>query len=137
MMRLEKKYKNRGFIALVSAIIISVVLLVFTATLSYSLFFARYVILESEYKERSLALAEGCVDVALLKLANDPNYTGNELVTIGSDICTIRAIGGSSNKVIETQAIFPQSNTGAYTDLRVTVDPNTLAVISWNEIASF
>lgn len=138
MSPLEKKYKNKGFIALISAIVISMALLVVTVTLSYSSFFSRYTMLESEYKERSSALAEGCVASALLKLAGNSSYIGGETITIGSDICSIRTISVSgSNKIIETQASFPNTNSKAYTDLRVAVDIDTLVVASWQEIPSF
>lgn len=123
-----------GFIALMSAIIVSAVILVVTVTLSYSSFFTRYNLLDSEFKERSGALAEGCVDAALLKLAGDPSYSGNETANIGSETCQIRLILISgTNKIIETRASFQN----AFTNLRVTVDQNTLAVISWIEIPHF
>lgn len=130
---LRKKGKA-GFIALTSAIIISAILLVATITLSYSSFFARYGILESEYKERSSALAEGCVEVALLKLANDPgliiSVNSEPPITIGGNTCTIYSIENSgSYKIIKTQAIFRN----AYTHLMVTVNPDTLAIVSWLE----
>lgn len=128
------KNSQNGFIALVSAIIISAVLLVATVTLSYSSFFVRYNLLDGEYKERSSALAEGCVDAAILKLAGDPSYSGNEPITIGSELCTVRPVQISgNNKIIETQAEFQNS----YTNLRVVVDQNTLAVQSWQEMPHF
>ena len=133
-----------GFIALISAIIISAVLLVVTVTLSYSSFFARYNLLDSEYKDRSSALAEGCVDAALLKLANDPNYyANNERTLIGSDECHIKQIClPSSNcskaplsgqQIIETYANFQN----ACTNLSVAINQNTLAVQSWEEVPYF
>lgn len=125
---------NNGFIALISAIIISAVLMIVTITLSYSSFFVRYNLLDSEYKERSSALAEGCVDAALLKLANDFNYLGNETITIGGEPCTIRGLQPSgSNKIIETHAGFQNANT----NLSVVVDPSTLGVVSWQEVPHF
>lgn len=126
-----------GFIALMSAIIISAILLIITVSLSYSSFFARYAILESEYKERSSALAEGNVDAALLKLASDPNYTGTETVIIGGASYTYRVMDSGSYKIIETQGKFPDNINSAYTALRVSVDAGTLAVISWVEVPHF
>jgi len=131
----SKKIADRdGFIALMSAITVSAVLMIITVTLSYSGFLARYNILSSEYKERSAALAEACVDLAILKLADDSGYAGNETISVGSDSCLIRPMTVSgSQKVIETQAIFQE----AYTNLRVAVDDTTLAVASWEELANF
>lgn len=124
--------KNRkGFIALVSAIVMSAILLIITITLSLSNFFSRFTILESEYKERSLALAEACVDSALVKIALDNSYSpSNELVSVGKSSCTIKKIiTNGSQKTIITQANYEQ----AYSNLRVTVQTSNFKVISWLE----
>src|SRR3989344_2331312 len=57
-----------GFIALISAVIISLVLMVVVFSVSTLAFFSRFNQLDSEYKEKSSALAESCVDLAILKL---------------------------------------------------------------------
>ena len=125
---------NKGYIALMSAIVVSAILLVVTVTLSYTAFFARYNIIDNEYKERSVTLAESCVDMALLKLPNDPGYTGSSTVVIGSDSCTIRPLYASGSQIIiETRAGFQN----AYTNLRIAATPATLAVTSWQEIPKF
>ena len=54
-----------GYIALISVIIISLLLITVITALSTINYFSRYNILENEYKERSSGLAEGCVDYAL------------------------------------------------------------------------
>ena len=124
------KNRDKGFIALITAIAISLILLVITVTLNQSGFLTRSTLLDSEYKERSSALAEACVDVALLKLVNDPSYLGSETITIGSDSCDIRPI---TLPTIETRAVFQQ----AATNLEVVIDPSDLSVVSWNEVPSF
>ena len=67
---------KRGFVALITAIILSLILIVITVTLNQSGFFTRSILVDSENKERSVGLAEACVDVAILRLANDPTYAG-------------------------------------------------------------
>ena len=118
-----------GFIALISAIIISAILLLVATTGSLSGFYSRFNILDAELKERSVALAEACADHALLRLANDITYTGNETVVVGAQSCTIGTVSGSSQKTFKTQGIFKNF----YTNLQITVDVTTLAVISWQE----
>ncbi len=123
-----------GFIALISAVIISAIILIFTVTLSYSSFFVRYSLLDSEYKDRSMALADGCIDYSLLKYANDSSYLGNENLAIGSDSCFIRPIQVSGNNfIIQAQAVFQNS----HTNLQVTFDKSSLVLISWTEIPNF
>ncbi|KKT00618.1 MAG: hypothetical protein UW07_C0021G0006 [Candidatus Nomurabacteria bacterium GW2011_GWF2_43_8] len=117
--------------ALMAAIIISVILLLIAANLSLTGFYGRFDILDSELKERSSALAEACVDTALLKLANDPNYAGSETITVsGSDTCNIETIFPTADPiVIDTKAIFRD----ATTKFQVQVNKSDLLVISWEE----
>ncbi len=127
----EKIKKNTGFVALISAIIISVILLLIVTNVSLTGFYSRFNILDSELKERSLSLAEGCADTAILKLANNPSYSPtNEVVTIGADSCTIISITGSTTKTILTKADFKNY----ITKLQITINTTTLAVNSWDEI---
>jgi hypothetical protein len=65
----------RGFIALISAIIISTVLLAVAATLDQGVFFARFDGLNGEYHAIAAHLADGCIETALLKLRDDYDYT--------------------------------------------------------------
>ena len=133
------KYKNdSGFVALITAIILSAVLLIIVITLNQTSFFTRGILIDSESKERSAALAEACVDIAMLKLANNPTYGGDEpAVSIGSDSCEIFHIdpllGGQ--QTIETKGIF----NGATTNLSVVVDVSVsdISVHSWTEIENF
>ena len=122
--------KNQnGFIALISAIIISVILLLVVTTTSLTSFYGRSNILESEFKERSLSIAEACVDQAFLAIANDSSYGGNQDVTIGSDHCHIGGLTGSDPRIFKTQGVFQNS----YTNLQIAVHPDTLGVVSWEE----
>ena len=79
---------NRGFIALISAIIISAVLLAAVSTIGASAFYARFDSLNAEYKRVSLGLSESCVSEALLKIAQNYAYAPAPLgdsITIGTD----------------------------------------------------
>ena len=124
--------KNQsGYIALISAIVISVVLMAVTFALSFSGYFARFNILDSEYKERSVALAEACADTALLRLALNPGYAGNETLTLGADSCFIRGITLAGGQfTIYTKAIFQKINT----NLKIFAASSDLSIISWEEI---
>lgn len=133
-MNKDLRFKNTGgFVALMSAVIISAVLLMIITLLSYSGFNSRYNALDAEFKEKSSALAEACVDQTFLELANDPNYQGNATTTIGVDQCYVGTIStGSFPKTFETRAIYG----GSHTNLRITVSA-VPAVVSWQEIPVF
>ena len=123
----RKPKQNSGFMALMSAIIISVVLLLLVTNLSLTGFYDRSNILDGELKERSSALAEACVDTAILKLANDPTYSPtNEDVFIGSDKCVINSISSGT--------IYVRADYKNYiTKLEVDVD-SSLSVTRWEEV---
>lgn len=131
MTHLEIKF-NSGFVALISAIIISVILLLIVVDVGLIGFYGRSNILEFELKERSFTLAESCVDGALLKLANNSNYTGGEVIMISSvDTCVINIFNPVADPVvITTQAIFQN----ATTHLKIKVHKSDLSSISFEEI---
>lgn len=119
-----------GYIALTSAIIVSILILAVILSLNFSAFFGRFNILASEYKENSLALAEACVEEALLKLAQNNSYSGDEEIAIGDNACRIFPIVSGVQKTIQTKAVFQN----AVSNLKVVLDPNDFSVISWEEI---
>lgn len=130
MITRDKKRNSGGFIALMSAIIISVILLLIVVNLSFSSFYSRSNILDSELKERSSALAEACVDTALLKLANNPLYfppVGGESVEVDGETCIIESVSGGT--IINIRADYKNY----ITKLEVEVDSD-IAVIRWEEI---
>ncbi len=120
---------NQGFIALMSVIIISTILLVLIVAGSLVGWYSRFNILDAESKERSSALADACVDQLLLEISFDPSYpTSQKTVALGSDTCTIAPQNGAGKYPV--QATF----NGAYTNLLVGVDPDGPSVTSWQEV---
>lgn len=128
---------QRGFVALITAIALSLALLTAAVALNQSSFFIRSSLLEAEYKARSLALAEGCADTALLHIAQNADWAGNKTVTINGETCDIRPVKknvpAAGQNMIETRAIFRD----AVTNLRVVVNASNAAVISWAEVPAF
>src|SRR3989338_297451 len=66
--------KDDGFIALISVIVITLILLTMTATLGTKGFLDRFNILEGEAKETSAGLAWACAQGARVKISTDPLY---------------------------------------------------------------
>lgn len=130
----HKKRKDRGMIALMSTIIISAILLLLATSLSFTGLYSRFNILNSESKERSSALADACIDIAILELTQNSLYSGNINSTIGENICYIGPVTTSgSQKIFKTRGIFSNS----YTNLKVVVDDTTFVVISVEEVPTF
>lgn len=123
-----------GFIALTSAIVISVLLLAITVSLGFSGFFTVFNVLDSESKERAVSLAEACVDTAVLNIAKDESYNpSNQSIIVGSDHCRIISVAPSgNNKIIKTQACVNKS----VANLRVIIG-NNFKIASWEELPNF
>ncbi len=122
-----------GFIALFSVIIISAALMLVAVSLSFSGFYARFNILDSELKAQANALADACVDVALLNLAGNSTFSGNATSSVGVDSCYIFPIATTTvQATIRTRAVVRN----VHTYYRVVVDTTltTLPVLSFEEL---
>ena len=123
----------KGYIAITSAVIISVLIMGVVFAVSFSGFFNRFNILDSSLKETANSLAEACVETALVKLAENINYGGNENIAIGSEQCAILALETNGNqKIIKTKAIVQN----AVANFKVTINAASLSIISWEELAN-
>ena len=119
--------KQHGFMALISTIIISIILLSMAVSLNLTNFYAQSNTLDSEFKEISFNLAESCIQIALLKIIQNPNYhPDNELMNINSKTCTLISI---NNGAIETMANYKNYTT----NLRAQIDPDDRSMRSLEE----
>lgn len=97
--------ENKGFFAVITAIILSFLVLLISASLSLRSFNARFNTLGLESKDRSWSLAQGCIEEAIMQLRSNSAYTGSSTITIGSSTCKILAITASgTDKVIPAEA---------------------------------
>lgn len=97
---LARRSTTEGFIALISVVIISFVLLLVATTLGLKGFFSRFNILDSESKTKSAELVNGCIETARLKLANDNSFTtpSDTDIFINTEKCTYRVSSGGKIK---------------------------------------
>ncbi|MCI0542707.1 hypothetical protein L0Y69_03085 [bacterium] len=90
-----KPQKQHGFIALISVLIISVVILGLTSLVNMTGFFSRFNTLKTEQKRVSLSLAESCANTALLNIAVSNTYApgaSGDIVSVGGDTCVIKQV---------------------------------------------
>jgi hypothetical protein len=112
-----------GFIALISTIILMIVLLMILTTTNVSSFFARINSQNGEFKRMSFDLSESCLNIALLHIAQNYNYQGDEIININTNECYIYPINYSNQEfdsitgieknktaTITTRAKFPINN---------------------------
>lgn len=138
---------ERGFVALMSIVIMSAIVLVLMFTLGISVFFSRFSVLETEHKRVSLALAEACANTAMLKIVQNASYApafGGECVSVSDTcgasgatrtcrICSVEESSGTYT--IRTRAVHK----GAYTTIEAvgTVGATNFNVDAWGEVASY
>jgi len=130
--------KKAGFIALMSAILISVVLMGLTLMVSASGFFSRFSVLHREFKRVSLGLAESCAHAALLKIGQNYNYApppGADIVPVGAESCSIKSVTYMPDppRHQETATILTQASyRGAFSTIQVsaTIQDPTLAPVT-------
>ncbi len=126
--------KDGGYVAITSAIVLSLVIFIVGSVLGSYSFLTRFNVVDFDNKQGSLSLARSCLDIALLKLANDSTYAGSETFSVDQYQCAVRPIQTSGgNKIIESRA---QLN-GATTNLKLTVDAFTLSTASLEELVKF
>src|SRR3954466_8148875 len=89
---------QEGFVALISVIIISAILLTLVFMMNLSSFFARYDAYNEDSKRVSLGLAEACIEVAKLKLVQNAAYpstlpaTGQSVTVSGTQTCRVCSV---------------------------------------------
>lgn len=125
------RHKEQGYVALVAAVILTLVILTLSVTASISGYFNRFNIVASYAKERSSSVARSCIETARLKVIQSSSYGGNENVSVGAHQCMIYPIEtNGSQKTVKAKAIVERS----VTNLRVVIVASDASVFSWEEM---
>lgn len=125
---------QKGYIAITTSIVLSILIMIVAASLGSSNLFTRFNYLDFDNKQLSFVTARSCLNYALLKLAENSNYSGNETVDISSNQCTINPVETSGqNFIIKSRSQIE----GATTNLKLTVNAATLSTISLEELVKF
>lgn len=132
---LEKNKKSKGFIALISILIIGAVVLVISIGLSLRSISETDMSLSQQQANTALSLANLCAEQALFKLESVLNYSGSETLNIDGNSCSILAITGSGNI---NRTVTTQSTVAGYTrkvKAIVSQISPVMQISSWNEVA--
>ena len=133
----------RGYIALVSALIIAAILSALALASSTDIFFARFNELDYENKLVSLDLAYSCAYEGLYESAENSIPTYHKKISVApiqsniGETCSIDSISSSGNTLtIYTHAAVDAS----YTDIKVTAvrsdtSDETISIQSWQEVS--
>ncbi len=124
---------QRGYIALMTALVISAILVLIAVSGGLSGFFSRFSALDDELKAQSLALADSCGSQVRLALINDPNYIGGQAISLGDGSCAILPTTSDNPRTFKISA----QTKDAHTNLIIVLDANSADINSWQEVASF
>lgn len=127
--------KSQGFIAITTAVILSVLTLVIALSLGQSLLISRGNKLDYYLKRSTHFLATTCLDKALLELSKSKLFEGNATTTLddGQECGILPVETSGSNKIIKTRAEI----NGIVTNLKLTVTTATLSTVSLEEVSGF
>ena len=139
---MKKNILQRGYIALVSALILSAILMILAVGLSARAFSTRFTIIDSELKMQSYGFAESCVQIAVIRvaasIAESSIYTGDaNPIPIGDGFCEIVLVTDTGSEFsVQARSIVGEATTNLQARLGFDAD-GTLIVISSREVASF
>ena len=127
---------QQGFIALISILILSAVLLATTLSLAQFGIANRFFILNLEQKVSSKKLAEACVQIARIKAYNDPTYkVGTPVsVSIAGGTCSIYSVTANTPVSGQSNIKTTAQDGETISNLCVVVDNTNGDFISWKEL---
>jgi len=127
----------KGYIALISVLIISAVLLLITLSASHFGIGRSTMALQKNQATESYYLAQACGEETLMKLKEDLGYRGEEILNINGNACNILSVEGKGNK---DRVIKVSSSTyNQFKKIKIEikrVNPET-EIKSWQEVANF
>jgi len=92
-MKKRKISYKQGFVALISSILISSILLGLALSTSSGAFSVRGNLLSREFKKMTVSLTESCIEDTILELSLNYSYSvENKNISIGEYVCTVVSI---------------------------------------------
>lgn len=128
---------QKGFIALISVLIIGALVLVISVGLSLRSVTETQISLGEQESHRALALANLCMEAALMKLESVLHYSGNEIIIVNGQSCDIMGVEGSGNL---NRTVKTKSTVSGYTKkVKVVVSKVSpvMQITSWEEVGDF
>jgi hypothetical protein len=110
---------DSGFVALTTVLVLSAVMLALGIGMVSREILGAQGSLGMEARDMARAYAEGCADLALLKLTREPGYGGSEGILMGDDSCDIGAVEGTGES--RTVRVTGHAGEHAY-ELSISID---------------
>jgi len=125
--------EDKGFVALVTILIISAVALLIGVSVSLISVGEAKMSLEENQASQAYYLVNLCAEMALMKLKENINYLGDEVINIGDESCYILPIEG--NWIVRASAIFSDR----FKRIKIVISQVNPEIIiaSWQEAPDF
>ena len=125
---------NRGYIAITTTIILSILMLILATSLGSINVLSRSGVADFYNKRTSFYVARSCLEYARLQLSLNLNYLGSESRQVGNFVCSLQLVETlGQNKILKARS---QIN-GATTNLKLTINGSTLDTVSLEELVNF
>lgn len=122
---------NKGYIALISVLIMSAVVLAIAITLNLSSIDETKTGLLKEQSLKSFSLADACSEESFIRLRRDSNYTGGQL-NFKDGYCIINISGNGNSRLIDVEANISNIIRKIRFDIRIS--GNNIIQNSWQEL---
>jgi hypothetical protein len=130
---MKKNYRS-GFIALISVLIISWMLLLAVVSLGQKAISGRFLLLDAERKARSERLAEACVEFSRIQIVNNPSYSPSpiDIKISDSDSCKIVSVMPGIGELRGIKSCANVSD--SITNLETEINGKTGEIVSQREL---
>ncbi|MEK7656079.1 MAG: hypothetical protein AAB386_05385 [Patescibacteria group bacterium] len=127
----------RGYIALISIILIEAILLVIGAGILLRSSGVAKTDVSIDKQARAQAAVSACADYALNQLKETTVYTGNQLINVGGDTCYIMNVSGIGGTNRTVQATSTVSGYTRKIKIQITKVNPTMIISSWEDVVGF
>jgi len=129
--------QNNGYIALVTVLIITAVTLMIAISVNLESMGETKISLAKNQSSKAFYLATACAEDALMKLKDNLNYGGDEILTFTQGTCTILPVEGVGNQNRLIKVIGNVSNYTRRIRIEISrVNPD-MEISSWQEVTGF
>ncbi len=119
-----KNKNNQGYIALITALLISGLLAAIATSASLAGFITSDNLLNREFKLQSYELARSCAEMAIVKILLDPVYqpavAGDTIILVNNPCAILKIIKASNVYTLTTSATDHRAVTNLITDFDTT-----------------
>ncbi len=136
-MRANQPNNQSGYIALISTLIVGSVGLAIALSVLWLGIGNAKAAQTNNSADNAKAMADYCVEMALLNVHTNLNYYGGDTITNLGDTCTIVSVSGKGNR---SRTIEATGTSGTITrKVKVQIDRvrPQIQLISWQEVADF